>query len=392
MYNHISLKKINQGFMMEILKSFVSYGSSAPSIQIDNTIVWPLSPSSLLTLYLNSAEHCRCVQIKANSAYGAGFEFANDADAAAFENACDYDPTEMFVDLGIDIEVFGNAWLETVRNGKRIELIRHLPALTMHLAAGGGHIQRVWNGYKDITTQFSSEEAMVFRVSCPSGNYYSYPSWIGCHGMIELAQAATAYNERFFSNRAIPEYCITTTGYELTQEQKEVARNFFSNEYKGLDNAHRTLYLHLPNTEAKIEFKRITSEVKDGDFLNLLASARERIPMAHGVPMRILGVTVAAQLGSGTEVAGQLKVFEDFTLKPMRNRLMAQLVPLFDGLGIDRRNVQFKKIDTTVDSDYAGSVDAWVASGLLDREEARGILGIEKKASVSKLIDAWLAL
>lgn len=373
---------------MEIIKSFLP--SSVPQIGIDNSLIWPISPRGLIALYLNSPEHCRCVQIKANSAFGAGIEFESDADKIVFENACETDATGLFVDLGVDLEVFGNAWLETARSGNIITALKRLPSLTMRQLINGGHIQTVYDGAQDIQVVFSAEEAMIFKVSCPAGNAYSYPSWIGVNGMIELAEAATRYNEKFFTNRAMPEYCITTSGYELTDAQKETARSFFGSEYKGLDNAHRTLYLHLPSTEAKIEFKQITADVKDGDFLSLLNACRERIPMAHGVPLRVLGATASGQLGNGAEVTQQLKVFEDFTLKPMRNRLMSQLRPMFQQMGITSE-AQFVQIDTTSEDDFTASISGWLADGLIDRMEAREMIGLQQ-GGTKKMVSAWLKI
>lgn len=360
-----------------LLKSEVtSLLTSVSRVGLDGALWWPVPPLGLLQLYLHSPEHARAVHIKAAGAYGLGMEFERDPDAARFEGLCETGSADLFEGLGIDGQTYGNDWLETVRDGRRRLLkLQRLPAVTMSRTKDGGHIQRIFDGDKERVIRFAPDEARHFRAPCPSGGWYAYPSWMGAHGMMELAAAAVSYNQAFFNNSAIPEYAIITKGFELSDTQKDATRTFFRSEYKGLSSAHRTLYLHLPEKEHEIDFKRITADTKDADFLKLLDAARDRLPIAHGVPPRMLGIVTAGQLGGGSEVTAQLDLFEKLTLQPIRSKRLAQLQPILRELGIKPQDVRFRGLDLTPpDTDQSHLAD-WVAAGILTAAEAREVIG-----------------
>ena len=347
---------------------------------LDGEYLWPIEPLSLAMLYRASAEHNRAIHVKAESAFGGGLV----GNAAPIETLCDTGATEMFVHLGLDVETYGNAFLQVIRSrdDQRIIGLRRLPAITM-ARFRNGFLQRVTtpNGdTKRIT--FSATEIVHLRDLCPQGRHYAYPSWIGAEGMLELAHAATRYNAAFFKNNAIPEYAIVFKGPTPTADQKRAIRDFFNNEFKGMDAAHRTLILST-GEEHEVDIKRLTADVKDGDFLKLIDAARDRIPIAHGTPPRILGIMAAGQLGGGGEVAGQLFTFEHLTVKPKRRRMLDQLRPLLKELGLTpgsaedgliEGQVAFRPLDLTPPKDDAEHLPALVQAGILTAEEARAFL------------------
>ena len=379
--------------MSELIKSMYAPAAYLPSMPttpnisgLDGALWWPIHPIALLWLYLNSPEHCRAIHIKAHGAYGQGLEFDKDQDAARFESLCERGSPDLFVDQGLDQETYGNDWIETVRapNGVLLQLA-HLPAVTMQrLINSQGHIQRIWEGNKEIVTRFTMRQATQYKPACPSGGHYAYPSWTGATGMIDLSLAAVEYNKRFFENNAVPEYAIIAKGFQLTAEQKEATREFFRTDFKGVANTHRTLYLHLPEKENDIEFKRVTAETKDGDFIGLLDAVRDRMPIAHGVPPRILGIMEAGQLGGGGELSGQLSLFELLTLNPMRERRLAQMRPLFYELGIDPRTVGFRGVDLSSPDTGLANLVPWFSAGIITQEEARAMAGIAPAPGISK--------
>lgn len=350
-------------------------------------LAWPIDPMGLLSLYLYSSVHCRAAHIKAACAYGQGLEFERDQDAARFSSLMEGSSGSLFEDLGLDEQVYGNAFLETPRgSGNRILTLARLPAVTIRRTADGGAVQRIEeSAITERVIRFNPGETHHVRVSCPAGFYYAYPSWIGSQGMMDLAKHAISYNRKFFENSAVPEYAIITKGFQLTEAQKQAVRDFFRNDFKGLDNAHRTLYLHLPEAEHSIEFRRVTAESKDADFKQLLIQSRDDLVTAHGVPPRMLGIMAAGALGGGSEITGQLHTFELLTLQPMRERMIAELSPLFADLGIkitaDRPEVAFRRLDLTppdVDANLMFSpLFATLAQlGIMSAEEAREFVGL----------------
>jgi HK97 family phage portal protein len=354
--------------------------SGGSEVGLDGEFNWPIAPLSLATLYRASAEHNRAIHVKAESAFGGGLL----GEAEVIEALCETGATELFVLLGLDLETFGNAFLQVIRSSDdtRIIGLRRLPAITMSRFRAG-FLQRVSGpdgNTKKVT--FTGREIVHLREPCPMGRRYAYPTWIGAEGMLELAHAAIRYNAAFFKNNAIPEYVITFKGSTPSAAQKEAIRDFFRSEYQGIENEHRTLVL-TTSDDSEVEIKRLTADVKDGDFLKLVDAARDRVPVAHGVPPRMLGIMTAGQLGGGGEVSGQLFTFEHLTLMPKRRRMLDQLRPLLRELkltpgndvdGLNSGEIAFRPLDLTPPRDDAENLPALVQAEILSPQEARALM------------------
>lgn len=315
--------------------------------------------------------------MKAESAFGGGLL----GKANVIEDLCDTGATELFVLLGLDLETYGNAFLQVIRSSDEARIIglRRLPAITMSRFRAG-FLQRVTGpdgNTKKVT--FTAREIVHLREPCPMGRRYAFPTWIGAEGMLELAHSAVRYNAAFFKNNAIPEYAITFKGSTPSAAQKDAIREFFRNDFQGIDNAHRTLIL-TTSDDGEVEIKRLTADVKDADFLKLIDAARDRVPVAHGTPPRILGIMTAGQLGGGGEVSGQLFTFEHLTLKPKRRRMLDQLRPILKELGLspgddldglETGEVAFRPLDLTPPKDDAENLPELVNAQIITPAEAR---------------------
>lgn len=373
------------GFVVKsVIDGLLSGGSE---VGLNGEFIWPISQHSLALLYRAMPEHQRAVHIKAEGAFGNGIEGGG---ADQLDSLADTGFTELAVSLGMDLEACGNAFLQKIRNSAGALVgLRRLPWITMHRYRAG-FLQRVplANGTTRKIT-FTADEIIHLREPCPMGRRYAFPSWIGGEGMMELAHAATRYNASFFKNSAIPEYAVIFEGGTPSEAHKKAIQSFFRRELMGVDNAHRTLVLNVPEG-GSVKFEKLTADIKDADFLKLLDAARDRMPIAHGVPPRMLGIMSAGQLGGGGEVAGQLFTFEKLTLQPKRRRMLDQLRPLLGELGLKPvkpgetpgdGEVGFAGIDMTPPKDDAENVPALVQAGIISPEEARAILSLTDTAA-----------
>lgn len=372
--------KTTPSFEVSVAKSDVAgLLSLAPDVGLDGDYVWPIAPRALAMLYRSSPEHSRSIHVKAEGAFGQGLA----GEAGPLERICAAGSTELFVALGVDLETYGNAFCQIIRDtSNRLVGLRRLPAITMRRRIEGyAQITASPNGALD-RTEFDKSEILHLREQCPEGRMYSLPTWIGVEGMLALSHAATRYNASFFNNNAMPEYAVIFKGATPSEKTKDAIKEFFRNEHQGVDNAHRTLLLNTTE-DGSVDIKRLTSEVKDGDFLKLIDAARDRIPTAHGVPPRILGIMAAGQLGGGGEVEGQLFVFEHLTLKPRRRRMLEQFRPILTELGLapgvltdglDNGQVAFRELDLTPPNDDAEHIPDWVGAGIVSPEEARSLI------------------
>ncbi len=370
-----------QAITIEVQKSEIDgFLSARGETGLDGEYLWPIPPHSLAVLYRSSAEHSRAIHVKAEGAFGGGLL----GEVAKIEELCDTGATELFTQLGLDLETYGNAFLQVIRSsdGARILGLRRLPAVTMSRLRDG-FLQRVPRPDGDSQKiRFTAREIVHLKDLCPEGRHYALPTWIGASGMLELAFAATRYNASFFKNNAIPEYAITFKGITPSADQKKQIQEFFRNDFQGMDNAHRTLIL-TSGEDGEVKIERLTADVKDGDFLKLIDAARDRIPVAHGTPPRILGIMSAGQLGGGGEVSGQLFIFEHLTLKPKRRRMLDQLRPLLKELGLApgdpeaslvKGQVAFRPLDLTPPKDDEQNLPDLVNAGIVTQDEARALL------------------
>lgn len=353
----------------------------------DGAVPWPIAPTSLLLLYLSSPEHNRCIHLIAEGAFGGGIVDRDGNTAPALEDLFEQGTAAAFVELGIDLGTFGNAYLQSVRNNAtgRIVALRRLPAVGMRRLGGGGFVQTIRDGFGTETrTTFGADEVIQLRPPCPMGGFYALPDWIAAAGMIDLARAAVQWNAKFFENGAVPEYALIVKGAELNDKQKQAAREFFRREFRGIDNAHKTLLLSFDNKEVEITFQRITAEMKDGDFLKMLDAAQARIHLAHGVPPRLLGIMHAGQLGGGGEVVGQFKIFEDLRLSRVRSRTMGQITPLIRRLGLNPADLRYRPLDVTPTDVDRSQLGDWVDRNIITPDEARRMAGVADEAALAK--------
>lgn len=366
----------------EVLKSDIgSILSMTADVSLDGEFSWPIPPYALALLYRASGEHGRAIHVKAEGAFGGGLEGDR---ALEIEALFDNGSAETFTGLGLDLETYGNAFLQVIRSpiDQRPISLRRLPAITM-ARFRKGFLQREAlpnGGTRKIT--FTPDEVIHLREQCPLGKRYSLPSWIGAEGMLGLAQAAVQHNQAFFRNSAIPEYAVIFKGGSVSQAQKDAVQTFFRAEFQGLDRAHRTLVMSC-GEDQEIQFEKLTADTKDGDFLKLLDAVRDRLPIAHAVPPRMIGIMSAGQLGGGGEVAQQMFVFEHLTLRPRRRRMLDQLRPVLAELGVTPGRadgilapdqVRFLAIDLTPPKDDTENLPDLVAQGVVTPEEGRSLL------------------
>lgn len=99
---------------------------------------------------------------------------------------------------------------------------------------------------------------------------------------------------------------------------------------------------------------------------------RDEIIAAHGVPPRMIGVMSAGTLGGGGELIGQLHSFNELTIIPKQE----QIEWFFYQIGYP---LKLKKIDVTNFKDDSDLVTNLVASGILNINEARAVLGYGKE-------------
>ena len=345
-------------------------------------IAWPIDANGLFQLYQKSGYHSRCCQIKSETAFGIGID-ENSENLLKPLMPKGTGVSGFFVELGLDLEAYGNAFVEKIYAGSTLVGLKRIPARTVFIREQGGLVQ--WDYKVDGTIEFirfPEENFLQLSQPCPAGFHYSLPQWIGAENMLELAIAATIYNAAFFQNHAMPSYAIKVTGGKISDKVKSAIKSFFQNDIKGIDNAHKTIFIPLTG-KTEINFEKLSENIKDMDFEKMLNISRDNIVSAHGVPPRMLGIMAAGQLGGGGEVSAQLHVFEAVTLQPRRRRMAEQFSEILVELG-SSEPMTFSPMDITPPGEDSSNIPSLVSSGIITPEEGREIFLQKGGAALQK--------
>ncbi len=344
--------------------------------------------------------HARCLTVKVDCTVGLGMSLVEASDTG-FDQAVDVvnedgqSLTEVLERVALDLESTGNGHLEIVRGaGGAVVELYHMPAILTYrrhrsypdrvLYRGtGGNVY--YPMYRPGETQ-NTHSVLSFAAYTNVDRHYGLPHWRGCVPDIELDHYAVLYNQRFFINSGIPDLAIVVEGGEFDAETEKQVMEFLQGNFKGVLNAHRTLYLPVNSPDVKVRFEKLAVDQKNVDmsFDNLRARCRDNIIAAHGVPPRLVGVVSAGQLGGGGEVQGQLKTFQEITIWPKQNWLATKLTPVIQEMGFKNATLRFESMDTSIQESNSEYYPKMVTAGILGVNEAREDIGLSPKKEEEK--------
>ncbi len=371
-------------------------------IKQEGIVPHPINLAALKTI--DNTYHHKAINFKAVAAVGLGFDLTDEkGDYISEEKWPEFliqaNPLESFHEVILsafmDFEEIGGGHLEVIqtRKGDPAELY-WIPGETMHLNKSKDTFIQELNGKTVHFTPYGLKKMskraknQVIRFKYPSNRstYYGRPDWIGAVGSMILDALAVEWNYRFFKNNAIPALAVIVEGGEFDGPTKALVRDFLTQSVKGVDNAHKTLYLPINDPNVKVRFEKIMAEMKDGDFQKLRTSIRDEILSGHGVPPRIMGVVTSGSLGGGGEAEQQLKIFKEVSISP-KQRLFESVINR-TLLRDKKMRIKFKGIDLSSDTSDIENVRGLVQDEILTPDEGKNLLDLEdvSKANAGDLI------
>lgn len=234
-----------------------------------------ISPPQLLGLYYSNVYHRRSINLVAGMLSQLR---SHDLDGKISDSI---HPTEFVRSIAIDLLIYGNAYIEET-SGKWYWL--------------PGHEGRVKKDHSILQYTGSGQgkplDGHHFRRHSPSSRFYGEPDYLAAANAIQFTSMADQYNLKFFENGAKPELAMIFEGDEPSEEQARKFADFLSGNFKGLDNARKTLVVGTAAENSKIRFEQL-SKIEDMSFEKLKKVARDEIVAAHGVPPRLVGIIEA---------------------------------------------------------------------------------------------------
>lgn len=340
-------------------KQYIDRDTLNPNGTIDPFIDF----NGLLQYYYYNVYHQRSIKLKAALL------------SQVLETTLDkYLPSNEFVSdflyaVCCDLEIYGNSFLEKAGAATDFNLY--------HILGYQGRLDRHKEIYQ-ITTNEDAIRLDGFHIKyySPSGKYYGEPDYLTVLKQISTSNKADSYNSSFFDNGARPGYGVIFENSSPNEKQIAAFKQFFDTNFKGYENAHKTLLLHTGKSKegtppAKVRLEKLDG-IEDMSFEKLKSVGRDEIIAAHGVPPRLAGVVTAGQLGGGRELIDQLHSFNEVIIKPKAARLEG----FFKNIGIDHKVAQ---IDVTNFKDDSDLVTNLVDKNIISHQEAKELLGIGSK-------------
>jgi|GEM_PF-2569152 len=307
----------------------------------------PFNASEILQYKALDATYQTCIEIKRDTIAGLGYRFGA-IDAEDNKQLMEFfsNPSRNFSDTFIstlknvqeDLETFHNGYMEFVKSGET-RAIYYLPAKDMYIkpkakkglttrtvdkffhlpsATAGGRV-RAYAQYEpypvDGKTKDGTHYVIHFKVPSQEDLYYGKPDVDHLYDMIKQSYLSDQYNINFFSNGGQPAWAVTITGGKLSKKSYEAVQQFITNSLKGVDNAHKMLFLSIPNEKAKVSLIPLSKSI-DEQFITLNDKLQFKIALKCRVMPKLLGLSGGTALGGGSAGIADLKLFIETVCLP----------------------------------------------------------------------------
>ncbi len=349
----------------------------------------PVNTEILANMALADPTHRACIDIKTTMTVGLGYKFLNkEANTnKQFRKFIEQPNENMFRtfqdlinSLALDYFIFENGYFE-IKKYKDMYAIYHLNAKDTYVIPKkykNEIIPGMADGYclikkRGIPINFNSISryedivdtksyvAHLYNYS-PLSDYYGIPSYLSIAPNISENVLIRKHGIKFFENSARPESALLISNGDVTDEEIEKIRTQLT-EHKGLENAHRFFIFSVEGENSKVELKEISKSI-DGQFLKENEKNRDEIARIHRIPPKILGISSAGSLGSGSETIGALKNFVETFVNPEKKRFENFINMILMKMFGFNPEIQFKQIDLTNKKDDA--IIATMLSKIID--------------------------
>lgn len=222
-----------------------------------------------------------------------------------------------FSRFALDYLVFGNAFLEVIRNqlGDAV-VMKTVPA---KYARRGVEPDTYWfvQQWKDAH-QF--EAGSVFHLIEPDINQelYGLPEYLSALNSAWLNEAATLFRRKYYQNGAHAGYILYMTDAAQSSSDIDQMRKAMR-DTKGLGN-FRNLFMYAPNGKPDgIKILPLSEVATKDDFFNIKKASQNDLLCAHRVPPQMMGIIPENSGGFGDSVKAS-QVFVRNELTPLQER------------------------------------------------------------------------
>lgn len=341
--------------------------------------------------------HSTCIETKVNSSVGMGFVSDKVEDVlgplASVTGLC-HSFSDVLVPVCDDFVQNGNGYIEVVREkpGGAILGLHHLEAAAVYVTVEDDGHNIHYEVLETETTQRRGDEMFpkfgdsigfderVHRTPSPDGRvseiihfsrrsalsrWYGWPDWLSAVAAIELTQMMHQQQFDFYLNRGVPEFMLFIMGKKLPDADWKVITNGLKAQI-GLGNSHKSLAINIAdadeNTKVQLEKLAMEGKANGEDFASMHETLALEIVSAHRIPPLLAGIVIPGKLGANNELPNALMATQALVVGPMQFNFQTTLgatlgnPKLNGGLGLVKKDFEFKKITEEIDLSLAATV------------------------------------
>lgn len=384
----------------------------------------PYDTNELFAYYNASQTYQTCISIKANTTCGLGYYFNQPHKSLPvnLRNMLEHPTdnigetfTQILTTVYADLELYHDAFIGVVKVGNTFKMY-HMPSETMYVVPSylNGVKQRRIAGYKIIEFNKGtlginmSESQMLYpfpvtgklidgrfyvvhlKKFAKNNLYYGTPMKRELHDIIRLMILSDKYNTNFFANGGQPSWAVLATGDKINKQMLENLKAMIGTNLKGVENAHKMLFLNLPKEKAEIKLIPLSKEI-DAQFLSLGERLQFRVALTCQVLPKMLGLSAGGNFGGGSAAAGDLSSFIQIVSIPEQKYVQDVLNSMFrvmfkSGIEITLAcmDVSTEKDDAITDNLYFNMRDEFGnrVMGINDIRVKRGMGDIELRTTL----------
>lgn len=212
-------------------------------------------------------------------------------------------------------------------------------------------------------------------------DHYGAPGWIGAMGVMLLDRTTVEHSTYLFKNGLMANFAVVVEGGKLSADQLTKLKEFIKQQSTGIENAGRGIVLQNEKEGVSIRIEPLNVAMKDLRLDHFRTAFRDEVVTASGTPPRLLGIIAAGQLGGGSEVDGQLKVFIETEIHPIQEAIEARMDEVLAMFGKHRWRFKLSHINLEDRKAVAEALAVEIGAQLSTVDEGRAELGRDPLAA-----------
>jgi HK97 family phage portal protein len=171
--------------------------------------------------------------------------------------------------------------------------------------------------YAIINNQVKTNEVIWMKLANPKSRLYGLSPAITLLRNYLTTKYAEEYNVQEFENGMLAKFVITVKNWFMAQESITQLTEYLQ-EVTSRTNRSTIPVLNIKGNNSDIKIEKLSAEIKDGSFLELMRYNRQEIYIAFGVPPVMLGITENSNRATALE---EEKKFYEAEIMPLQNEI-----------------------------------------------------------------------